>query len=61
MKKHILALAISAIATGTFAQAAAPAASTIDKVKASTLSEADAETEILAFLKKYVPKSAYPG
>ena len=39
MKKQILALAVSAIATGAFAQAAAPAApaagSTIDKVKAS--------------------------
>jgi len=32
----------------------------IDKVKASTISEADAETEILAFLKKYVPKSTSP-
>ncbi len=32
----------------------------IDKVKASTLSEADAETEILAFLKKYVPKATSP-
>lgn len=32
----------------------------IDKVKASTLTEADAETEILAFLKKYVPKGDSP-
>ena len=32
----------------------------IDKVKASTLSEADAEVEILAFLKKYVPKATSP-
>lgn len=32
----------------------------IDKVKASTTSEADAEEQILAFLKKYVPKSASP-
>ena len=32
----------------------------IDKVKASTISEADAEAEILAFLKKYLPKSASP-
>jgi oligoribonuclease len=32
----------------------------IDKVKASTTSEAEAETEILAFLKKYVPKSTSP-
>ena len=32
----------------------------IDKVKASTTTEADAEQEILAFLKKYVPKSASP-
>ena len=32
----------------------------IDKVKASTISEADAEAEILAFLKKYVPKSTSP-
>ncbi len=32
----------------------------IDKVKASTSSEADAETEILAFLKKYVPKATSP-
>jgi oligoribonuclease len=32
----------------------------IDKVKASTLSEADAEAEILAFLKKYVPKATSP-
>jgi oligoribonuclease len=32
----------------------------IDKVKASTISEADAEEQILAFLKKYVPKSASP-
>jgi oligoribonuclease len=32
----------------------------IDKVKASTISEEDAETEILAFLKKYVPKATSP-
>ena len=32
----------------------------IDKVKASTTSESDAETEILAFLKKYVPKATSP-
>lgn len=32
----------------------------IDKVKASTISESDAETEILAFLKKYVPKATSP-
>ena len=32
----------------------------IDKVKASTITEAEAEQEILAFLKKYVPKSASP-
>ena len=32
----------------------------IDKVKASTTSEADAEEQILAFLKKYLPKSASP-
>jgi oligoribonuclease len=32
----------------------------IDKVKASTTSEADAEEQILAFLKKYVPKSSSP-
>jgi len=32
----------------------------IDKVKASTLSEADAEEQILAFLKKYVPKNSSP-
>ena len=32
----------------------------IDKVKASTITEADAETEILAFLKKYVPKATSP-
>ena len=32
----------------------------IDKVKASTVTEAEAEQEILAFLKKYVPKSASP-
>mgnify|MGYP000252188765 CR=1 FL=1 len=32
----------------------------IDKVKASTISEADAEAEILAFLKKYVPKVTSP-
>ena len=30
----------------------------IDKVKASTISEAEAEEQILAFLKKYLPKSA---
>ncbi len=32
----------------------------IDKVKASNISEADAEAEILAFLKKYVPKATSP-
>jgi oligoribonuclease len=32
----------------------------IDKVKASTISEAEAEEQILAFLKKYLPKSASP-
>ena len=32
----------------------------VDKVKASTISEADAEAEILAFLKKYVPKTTSP-
>ena len=32
----------------------------IDKVKASTTSEADAEAQILAFLKKYVPKNSSP-
>ncbi len=32
----------------------------IDKVKASTISEVDAEAEILAFLKKYVPKATSP-
>lgn len=32
----------------------------IDKVKASTLSEADAEEQLLAFVKQYVPKSATP-
>ena len=32
----------------------------IDKVKASTTSEADAEQQILDFLKKYVPKNASP-
>ncbi len=32
----------------------------IDKVKASTTSEADAEAQILTFLKKYLPKSASP-
>jgi oligoribonuclease len=32
----------------------------IDKVKASTISEAEAEAEILAFLKKYVPKATSP-
>jgi oligoribonuclease len=32
----------------------------IDKVKASTISEAEAEVEILAFLKKYVPKATSP-
>jgi oligoribonuclease len=32
----------------------------IDKVKASTTTETDAEAEILAFLKKYVPKATSP-
>jgi oligoribonuclease len=32
----------------------------IDKVKASEISEMDAEAEILAFLKKYVPKATSP-
>ncbi len=32
----------------------------IDKVKASTTSEADAEEQILVFLKKYLPKGASP-
>jgi oligoribonuclease len=32
----------------------------IDKVKASTTSEADAQEQILTFLKKYVPKSSSP-
>ena len=32
----------------------------IDKVKASIITEADAEAEILAFLKKYVPKTTSP-
>jgi oligoribonuclease len=32
----------------------------IDKVKASTLSEAEAEQQILAFLEKYVPKNTTP-
>lgn len=32
----------------------------IDKAKASTLSEADAEQQILAFLEKYVPKNTTP-
>jgi oligoribonuclease len=32
----------------------------IDKVKASAMTEADAEAEILAFLKKYVPKATSP-
>jgi oligoribonuclease len=32
----------------------------IDKVKASTVSEADAQAEILAFLQKYLPKGASP-
>ena len=32
----------------------------IDKVKASTTSEADAEEQILAFLKKYLPKGTSP-
>lgn len=32
----------------------------IDKVKASTLTETEAETQILEFLKKYVPKGTTP-
>jgi oligoribonuclease len=32
----------------------------IDKVKASTVTEAEAEQQIIDFLKKYVPKSASP-
>lgn len=32
----------------------------IDKVKASTLTEAEAETQILAFLKHYLPKATSP-
>jgi oligoribonuclease len=32
----------------------------IDKVKASTLSEAQAEAELLAFIKRYVPKGTTP-
>jgi len=32
----------------------------IDKVKASTTTEAEAEQEILAFIKQYVPKSTSP-
>ncbi len=32
----------------------------IDRVKASTVSEADAETELIAFLKKYVPSGKSP-
>jgi oligoribonuclease len=32
----------------------------IDKVKTSTTSEADAEAQILAFLKKYLPKNSSP-
>ena len=32
----------------------------IDKVKASTIRETDAEEQILAFLKKYVPKNSSP-
>ena len=32
----------------------------IDKVKASTMTEADAEAKILAFIAKYVPKSVSP-
>ena len=32
----------------------------INKVKASTTSEADAEEQIIAFLKKYLPKGASP-
>ena len=32
----------------------------IDKVKASTVSEADAEDQILAFISQYVPKNVSP-
>ena len=32
----------------------------IDKVKASTLTEAQAETELLAFIQRYVPKASSP-
>ncbi len=32
----------------------------IDKVKASTISEADAEAQILAFIEQYVPKNVSP-
>ena len=32
----------------------------IDKVKASTMNEAQAETELLAFISKYVPKNGSP-
>ena len=32
----------------------------IDKVKASTISEADAEAQIMAFIGQYVPKSSSP-
>ena len=32
----------------------------IDKVKASTISEADAEAQIMAFISQYVPKSSSP-
>lgn len=32
----------------------------IDKVRASTLTEAEAEEQILAFIKRYVPKNATP-
>ena len=32
----------------------------IDKVKASTMTEADAEAQILAFIAQYVPKSVSP-
>lgn len=32
----------------------------IDRVKASTVTEAEAEAQILAFIKKYVPKKASP-
>ncbi|MDO5289848.1 MAG: oligoribonuclease [Pseudomonadota bacterium] len=32
----------------------------IDKVKASTLSEAEAEVQLMAFLQRYVPKGASP-